>query len=140
MDVPLGIKAFLPPGLDIPHQHGRQVARLRQFVQQLAVERAVASGAEGLAGATRILGHHVLVAAVFLALEVIPVDLLQRAAGIPQLVLIPVHRIPQRHGVIDRLDIHLDFVPGHKHRQLVAQFLLGPQPFVMEIVAHAIGR
>ena len=140
MYAPLGLRPSLSVGLDVTREHGRHDASLLQSVEMLTVERVVAACGEGLARRARVLRHHQFVGAVLPSLVMIPVDLLQGAAVTPQFPFIVIHRLPQGLGVVEVQPVDADFVPGHKQRHLVATVLAGPEPLVMEVVAHAVGR
>ena len=68
--------------------------------------------------------------------------LTQRAAHIPQVHLVIVHLAYDALlglVVFQLYAVHLYLVPRHEHRLVRAHALLGSQPLVMEIIAHAVG-
>ena len=138
-DVTLSLPALMSVGSDVTHQHRFHNTAQLQLVELFLNKGIIATHAEGFARIAGILGHHQLMAAVFTPLAVVPVDLLQRAAVVPERSLILVHLHPQRRGIIHLQPVDVNLVPRHEHRLLVTASLLCPQPLVMEVVPHAIG-
>ena len=134
-----GLTPLQARALDIAHQQGLRHTLPFQAVQVFMLKWVAACCSKGLARATGIFGHHQLVGAVFTALVVIPVDLFEREAVLPQLALILVQILPQGGRVVHVEGINVDLMPWHKHLHLVAALHLRPEPLVMEIAAHAIG-
>ena len=124
---------------DIALELGRRAA-VAQLVETLEPEGAAPRVVEGFDSIARKLGHEGVVRGIHLALVVIPVDLLERAAVlVPQLALIVVHAAPQLPGIGHGQLVDFDLVPGYKYGLLVALAAAGPQPLVVKEVAHAVG-